>query len=88
MSDYDNTNRGVLFREQEKKSDKSPDYTGKVDVDGKEYRLAGWIKDGKRGKFLSLAVSEPQERQEPAFRGDPNPGTGPQGGGDDSDIPF
>lgn len=62
---YDNTNRGVLFREQEKKSDKSPDYTGKLDVDGKEYRLAGWIKDGQRGKFLSLAISEPQGRKEP-----------------------
>ncbi len=59
MPDYDNTNRGILFREQEKKSEKSPDFTGKINVNGKDYRLAGWMKVGKTGtKFTSLAVSE------------------------------
>ena len=62
MTDYDNTNRGVLFKENEKKSDNHPDYTGKVDVGGTEFRLAGWIKESRTGnKFLSLAVSEVQE---------------------------
>ena len=62
MTEYDNTNRGVLFREQEKKSDNHPDYTGTVNVNGEEFRLAGWIKQSQAGnKFLSLAVSEPRE---------------------------
>ena len=52
---------GSLFREQEKKSEKSPDYTGKVKIDGKELRLAGWIKQTKSGdSYLSLALSEPR----------------------------
>ena len=57
MSNYDNTNRGVLFKNERKQQDKHPDYTGKIDVEGKEYKLAAWIKDGKKGKFMSLAVS-------------------------------
>lgn len=53
---------GSLFREKEKKSEKSPDYTGKVKIEGKELRLAGWIKQTKAGDtYLSLALSEPRE---------------------------
>ena len=62
---YDNTNRGVLFPEQEKKTDKSPDYTGKINIDGKDLRLAGWKQQSANGKvFLSLSVSEFEQKQE------------------------
>lgn len=55
-------NSGSLFREQDKKSEKSPDYTGKVKIDGKELRIAGWIKQSKSGdSYLSLAISEPRD---------------------------
>ena len=58
--EYDNTNRGVLFKAQEKKSEKSPDYTGKINVDGVDKDLSGWIKKSKNGNtFLSLSVKEP-----------------------------
>lgn len=59
---YDETNRGVLFRNEDKKTDKHPDYTGKINIEGAEFRLAGWIKTSKSGKkFLSLQSSEPKE---------------------------
>ena len=59
--EYDNTNSGVFFRERDKQgNEKRPDYTGKLNVEGKEYRLAGWIRQGAKGDFLSLKVSEPQ----------------------------
>lgn len=59
---YDNTNKGVLFRDTNKEEgSKKPDYTGKLDVNGKEFRLAGWLKESKNGgKFLSLSISEPR----------------------------
>jgi uncharacterized protein (DUF736 family) len=59
---YDNTNKGVLFRSEDKaEGDKKPDYTGKLNVAGKDFRLAGWIRESKTGKkFLSIAVSEPK----------------------------
>lgn len=60
MTDYDNTNRGVLFKNDKEGNEARPDYTGKIDIDGKEMRLAAWIKQSKDGtkKFLSLNVSE------------------------------
>jgi uncharacterized protein (DUF736 family) len=64
MSQYDNTNRGVLFRNEKKKSEKHPDYSGQVDVEGVEWELAGWIKESKSGKkFLSLMVKKPYKEE-------------------------
>jgi len=58
-------NSGSLFREAEKKSDRSPDYTGKAMIDGKMKRIAGWIKQTKSGgNFLSLAINDPQPPRE------------------------
>jgi hypothetical protein len=60
--DYDNTNRGVLFKAKDKKKDTSPDYTGTINVDGTEFKLSGWLKSSKAGeKFFSLSVWTPQE---------------------------
>lgn len=64
MPDYDDTNKGVLFFEQDKKSDKHPDLTGKLNVEGKEYRVAAWVKQGRNGEFYTLAISEPREQSE------------------------
>jgi uncharacterized protein (DUF736 family) len=63
MADYDNTNRGAMFVEQDKKSDKGPDYSGTLNVEGKEYRIAGWKRESKGGKrFISISLSEPRQQ--------------------------
>jgi len=54
---YDNTNTGILFK-NESDNEKAPAYKGKINVGGKEYQLAAWIKEGKTGKFMSLKVEE------------------------------
>jgi hypothetical protein len=63
MADFDNTNRGVLFSERDKKTkDDDRDYSGSLNVDGTEYWLSAWIKTSKAGnKFLSLSVKPKQE---------------------------
>jgi hypothetical protein len=66
MTTYDDTDSGVLFKNDKKETDKHPDYTGKINVAGKELRLAAWIRDGKKGKFMSLKVSEFQQKTEEA----------------------
>lgn len=54
MTDYDNTNRFVLFVNDKKGDDeRAPDRTGTLNVDGVEYYMDGWIKQGKKGPFLS-----------------------------------
>lgn len=59
---YDNTNRGVLFVNDKKGNEKAPDRTGKINVDGVDFKLAGWIKEGKKGQFLSLSIQKQEER--------------------------
>lgn len=57
--EYDNTNRGVLFKNDKKESDKHPDYKGSyTDGSGSEHWLSAWIKMDKNGKpFMSLSTT-------------------------------
>lgn len=71
MSNYDNTNSGVLFKNDKKGNEKAPDYKGKVNVNGKDLELAGWIREGKTGQFLSLKVSEPRAKDGNVFDNKP-----------------
>ena len=64
MPEFDNTNRGVLFRDEKRTNEKAPEYTGTINVGGVEKRLAAWIKVSSKGtKFFSLSVSDPQQKQ-------------------------
>jgi uncharacterized protein (DUF736 family) len=62
MSNYDNTNKGALFTNDQKGNEKAPNYKGKLNVNGKEYEIAGWVRQGKNGSFLSLTVAEPYQK--------------------------
>lgn len=55
-------NSGVLFANDKKDNEKAPNYKGNMMVDGQEYWLSAWVKEGKNGKFLGLAVS-PRDAQ-------------------------
>ena len=90
---YDNDNRGVLFKNKEKKQDTHADYQGNITVEGQELWLNAWIKKDKNGNnYMSLSV---KAKQSPGIA--PHPASAkarqePQsssGFGDmDSDIPF
>jgi len=62
MSDdqkYDNT--GILFRSDKTKgSDR--DYRGTITANGIEFWVSAWVRQGKKGKFLSLAL-KPKDRE-------------------------
>jgi uncharacterized protein (DUF736 family) len=73
MSEYDNTNSGVLFANKYKEEgDSRPDFVGTIDVDGTEYRLAGWKNTSKQGKrYISVKVedakAEDKEKEDVPF---------------------
>jgi hypothetical protein len=74
-------NSGVLFRSDKKDNDRAPDYKGNITVNGQDYWLSAWIKEGKSGKFMGLAVSPKEDYQ---------PKQAPKKASfeDDSDLPF
>jgi uncharacterized protein (DUF736 family) len=62
--EYDNTDRGVLFRNSRKNSDSHPDFQGNVNVAGVEYWLSAWVKEAKKdgSQFLSLSVKKKEPK--------------------------
>jgi hypothetical protein len=84
---YDNTNTGIMYRNDRKESDKHPDFTGTINIDGTDYWLSGWVKEGRDGtkmagkKFFSLAF-KPKEDSAPRRTSNPPPPDV------DDDIPF
>ena len=55
-------NSGALFKnDTEGKSENFPGYGGTLTVEGVDYYISAWLRDGQRGKFFSLAVKRKDE---------------------------
>jgi len=86
MSDYDDTNRGALFKNTRKEKDTHPDYKGTANINGVEYWVSSWLKVSKSGeKYLSTAYTA-KEESAPAPAKKAAPSRVP--GDDDEDVPF
>jgi hypothetical protein len=80
--DFDNTNTGVLFKNDKEGNPNWPDYKGSININGQEFWLSAWIKERKDGggKFMSMKA-KPKDAQ---------PARQPSGRLDDmqDDVPF
>lgn len=63
---YDNEKSGVLFKNDKEGNEKRPDYKGSIQIEGVEYWLSAWVKEGKNGKFMSLKA-EPKKTAQEAY---------------------
>jgi len=60
---YDQKDNEVTLWQQEKKSEKSPSYSGKGLVNGKEVRAALWNNKDKNGNtYLKVKFEEPRDQ--------------------------
>lgn len=81
---YDNTNTGILSKNNRKEKDTHPDINGQINVEGVEFILSGWLKERKdgSGKFYSLSIKR-KEAQAPS-----KPAAAPSQNFDPDSIPF
>ena len=47
---------GILFQNGRKQTDKSPDFTGEITIDGKPMELSAWWREGRKGRFLTVSA--------------------------------
>lgn len=75
MTTYDNTNKGIISKNDRKETDSHPDITGSINVDGKEFWISGWKKNRSSdgAPFYSLAVKPKMERAAEIRREAENP---------------
>lgn len=69
--EYDNSNRGALFKNQRKEHDNHPDYRGPLHIECPscnhqfEREQSAWLKESKAGtKYMSLSLKEPFKKGE------------------------
>lgn len=78
----------MLFRADKGDNENRPDYKGNgKDLQGNEIEVAGWIKQGKAGKFMSCTIKfkgQPQAQAQPKRTPPPDDG----GMAIDDDIPW
>jgi hypothetical protein len=62
MTEYDNTNRGSIWKNEKKEKDTHPDFTGSANVDGHDYWVSAWRrKEGDSAKSPALRFSFKQK---------------------------
>ncbi len=90
-------NSGSVFVNDRKEKETHPDRTGTAMIGGVMYYVSGWIKEGAKGKFMSLAFKRKEEQPQAAKRDPVSSGRVTAAGGgrptavyppDDDTIPF
>ena len=66
--------RGVLFHLVDRKSDNSPDFSGRCMVGGVPYEIAAWISESQRGQRNLRLRFKPIEEPSSTTSSKPSPG--------------
>lgn len=56
-------NSGSLFANNRKTEESHPTHTGTALIDGKEYYINAWVKEGKEKRFFSMSFRPKQPKQ-------------------------
>jgi hypothetical protein len=72
-------NSGTLFKNEKKEKDTHPNMNGSCMIDGVEYWISAWTKEGAKGRFQSLSFKR-KDGSTAGGKGDSSSST--------DDIPF
>lgn len=88
--EYDNTNRGVLFKNERKEKDTDADYTGSyTNVNGEDHWLNAWLAKDKNGNtYMRLSTKLKQEVHAKGMQQARQALAPKPDDGFDTDIPF
>jgi hypothetical protein len=78
-------NMGSLFKNDKGDNPNRPDYTGDANINGEVMRVSAWVKEGQKGKYMSLSFSVPTTQQKAPQKPVKQ---APKQEFDDSDVPF
>ena len=59
MTTYDNTNSGLLMKNDRKETDKHPDYRGSINVNGQDVKMPFIIGSGEGGSAFKPGEPKP-----------------------------
>lgn len=85
---YDSNLTGVLFKNEKDGNEKRPDYKGSAEIEGVQYWVSAWIRDGAKGKFMSMKYEAKEKQQATPARQQPSPQPAPDFDSLDDGIPF
>lgn len=82
MTDYDNNNRGALWKNDNQTTEKHPNLKGSAEINGVEYWVSAWTsKEGGKKPLVSLSFTVKDQKPVVAAVASPEDDF-------DSDLPF
>jgi hypothetical protein len=73
---------GALFKNDKKEKPSHPDYRGDCTIKGRKFWMSAWIKEGQKGKYMSVAFRPAEEEAKP------KPSVKPKVTAVADDVPF
>ena len=71
MSNYDDSNRGAIWKNDKKETDRHPDFKGTMNVDGKDYWVSAWKRKADahpNAPALSFSVQEKEAQHKQGMK--------------------
>jgi len=63
-------NSGILFKNDRKEKESHSDYRGNATINGIEYFMDAWLKQGQKGKFMSFSFKKKSGKFNQESRGE------------------
>jgi hypothetical protein len=77
MAQFDNTNRGQIWRNEKKTTDSHPDFTGSLNVNGVDFWISAWKRRPdapEKAPALSFSIKAKEDAKPAAKPASPPPG--------------